>query len=432
MHLQPRGRLVDEVDRLVGQEAVGDVTVRERRGRDDRAVVDAHAVVLLVLVLQAAQDRDRVFDARLGDEHGLEAPRQRRILLDMLLVLVECGRADAVQLAARERGLQEVGRVHRAVGLAGADQRVHLVDEQHDAAVRGRHLVQHSLQPLLELAAVFRARDQCAHVEREQLLVLQALRHVAVHNAQRETFHDGSLADARLADQHRIVLGAAREHLNGAADFLIAPDHRIELAVARGLRQIARVFLQRIIGLFGICRIRRAALAQRLDRGVQILRGDAGAGQDLAGLAVLLDREREQEPLDGDERVSRLLAGFLRGVEHPRERWLQIELPCPAFDLGTFGERSLDGAQRLARIAAGAVDQPAGQALPGRRAGLSADGRGRIAGDPREGPKIARIARSRGRGPCISRCSFNTSLGLFQPPRRRAPDHRHWVALPHQ
>ncbi len=32
LHLQPRRRLVDQVDRLVGQEAVGDVAVRQRRG----------------------------------------------------------------------------------------------------------------------------------------------------------------------------------------------------------------------------------------------------------------------------------------------------------------------------------------------------------------------------------------------------------------
>ena len=70
----------------------------------------------------------------------------------------------------------------------------------------------------------------------EQLLVFQAVRHVAVDDAQRQALDDGGLADARLADQHRIVLGAPRQHLNGAADFLVAADHRVELAVARGLR----------------------------------------------------------------------------------------------------------------------------------------------------------------------------------------------------
>ena len=102
LHLQPRRGLIHQIDGFVGQEAVGDVAVRQRRRRNQRAIGDPHAVVLLVLVLQAAQDRDGVLDARLVDEHRLEAPRQRRILLDMLLVFVERGGADAVQLAARQ------------------------------------------------------------------------------------------------------------------------------------------------------------------------------------------------------------------------------------------------------------------------------------------------------------------------------------------
>jgi hypothetical protein len=84
-----------------------------------------------------AQDRDRVLHRRLLHQDRLEPPRQRRVLLDMLAVLVERGGADAVQLAPRQRRLEQVGGVHRAVGLARADQRVHLVDEQDDLAGRG-------------------------------------------------------------------------------------------------------------------------------------------------------------------------------------------------------------------------------------------------------------------------------------------------------
>ena len=76
---QPRGRLVDQVDRLVGQEAVGDVAVRQRRGGDDRRVLDVDAVVDLVALLQPAQDRDRVLDRRLADDApaGSAAPAPR-------------------------------------------------------------------------------------------------------------------------------------------------------------------------------------------------------------------------------------------------------------------------------------------------------------------------------------------------------------------
>ena len=34
----------------------------------------------------------------------------------------------------------------------------------------------------------------------------------------------------RFTDQHRVVLGAALQHLDRAAYFVIAPDHRIQLA----------------------------------------------------------------------------------------------------------------------------------------------------------------------------------------------------------
>ena len=114
----------------------------------------------------------------------------------------------------------------------------------------------HGLQPLLELAAIFRAGNQRAHVERHQTLVLQRFGHVAIDDAQRQAFRDRGLADARFADQHRIVLGAARQHLDRAADFLVAPDHRVELAGRAHRGQVARIFLQRVIALFGGCRNR--------------------------------------------------------------------------------------------------------------------------------------------------------------------------------
>ena len=118
-----------EIDRLVGQETVADVAMRERRRGDDGVVGDAHAVVRLVALLEAAQNRDRVLDARLADEDGLEAALERGILLDVLAILVERRRADDAQLAARERRLEHVAGVHRALGFARADDRVQLVDE---------------------------------------------------------------------------------------------------------------------------------------------------------------------------------------------------------------------------------------------------------------------------------------------------------------
>ena len=71
--------------------------------------------------LQPAEDGDRVFDRRLADEHRLEAAFQGGVFFDVLAVLVERRGADAAQLAAGQRRLEQVGGVAGAFGRAGAD-----------------------------------------------------------------------------------------------------------------------------------------------------------------------------------------------------------------------------------------------------------------------------------------------------------------------
>ncbi len=114
LQAQPCTGLVDQVDRLVGQHTVGQVAGAHRHGCAQRGIRVGHPVVVLVRVRQPLEDEHGVVDARLVDLHGLEAALQRRVLLD-LAVLLERRRADHVQVAACETGLQDVARVHAAL-----------------------------------------------------------------------------------------------------------------------------------------------------------------------------------------------------------------------------------------------------------------------------------------------------------------------------
>ena len=152
-----RPGLVDEVDGLVGQEPIADVAVGEVGGRDQRVVGEVDAVVGLVAVPQALEDLDRVRDRRLLHLDGLEPALECGVLLEVLAVLVARRGADRLELTAGEHGLQDAGGVDRTFGGAGADQRVQLVDEQHDVAA-GLDLLQHLLEALLEVTAVARTR----------------------------------------------------------------------------------------------------------------------------------------------------------------------------------------------------------------------------------------------------------------------------------
>src|SRR5690606_23920737 len=356
LHLDARGGLVDQVDRLGGQEAVGDVAVREFGRGDDRRVGDVDAVVDLVLLLQTAQDGDGRLHRRLFDQHLLEAALERGVLLDVLAVFVERGGADAVQLATGERGLQHVARVHRALGLAGADHGVELVDEEDDAALVLGDLLQHRLQALLEFATVLGTGEQRRHVERQHALALERLGHLVIDDALRQAFDDRGLAHARLADQHRVVLGAALQDLDGAADLVVAADHRVELAAASALGEVHAVFIQRLALAFGVLAADIGTAAHRLDRGFERLAVEAALLEQAAGLALVVG-EREQEHLAGDELVAALLRLAVGDVEQVVEVAADADLAAVTFDLGQaadrFGNRSLE----RRHIDAGALQQ---------------------------------------------------------------------------
>ncbi|EKE16993.1 MAG: hypothetical protein ACD_10C00684G0001, partial [uncultured bacterium] len=92
-------RLVDQVNRLVRQEAVGDVAVAQFGRSHYGRVGDLHAMVHLVFFLQAAQDGDGRLHGGFAHQNFLEAALQCGVLLDVLAIFVERGGAHAVQLA---------------------------------------------------------------------------------------------------------------------------------------------------------------------------------------------------------------------------------------------------------------------------------------------------------------------------------------------
>src|SRR4051794_11600735 len=354
--------LVDEVDRLVRQLPVGDVAVGELRRGLQRLVGDLDLVVRLVAVAQPAQDLHGVLDGRLLDPDLLEAALQRAVALEVLAVLVERRRADGLQLPARERGLEDRRGVDRALRGARPDEVVELVDEQDDVAALG-DLLHHLLQALLELAAVLRPGDERREVERVDLLAAQELGDVGVRDALREPLDDRRLADAGLADEHRVVLRAAREDLHDPLDLGLAAHDGVELALGGELREVAPELVEQLGGLLALALLARGALARLL---AGALAAAARAGQhaddlvadllavrveveeDARGHALVLADEPEEDVLRADVVVpeaQRLAQRELQDLLGPRrERDLAggdlLAGPHDAHDLGTD---ALDG-----------------------------------------------------------------------------------------
>ena len=330
LQTQPRGGLVHQVDGLVGQEPRGDVARRKLDGGHDGLVLDPHLVVVFVTLLQAAEDRDGVLLRRLVDHHLLETAFEGLVLLEVFLELVERRGSDGPQLAPRKGRFEDVRGIHRPRRLAGADQRVDLVDEEQYLALAGRNLLHDGFQTLLELALILGACDQRTHVQRVDDLRLQVLGHVAVDDPAGDALGDGGFADAGLAHENRIVLRAPRKDLQHAADLLVTPDDRVEFSRARLLVEVDGILAQRVELLLGGLRIDRRTLAEGADRLDQLLFRRAAAFEDVGGLPAL-GHEGQQQVFDGGVFVAEILREVhgaldrLRGV-------LRKELLAAALD----------------------------------------------------------------------------------------------------
>ena len=201
--------------------------------------------------------------------------------------------------------------------------------------VRVLDLLEDGLEALLELAAELRAGQQGADVERDQAPALERVGHVAGDDALGEALGDRGLADARVADQHRVVLGPPREHLDDAADLLVAADHRVELARLGVGGQVLAELLERLERGLGVGGgdPRRVDLRRRL--------GDLVAlGQQVADAGGLLG-QRQQDVVGGDVLVAERLHLALGPLQ-------DVDQALGGADVGSVARRRRSEARRPA------------------------------------------------------------------------------------
>ena len=218
------------------------------RGGDDGGVRDLHAVEHLVALFQATENGNGVLHRGLIHLHRLEPTFQSGVLFNILPVLVQRRRTDAVQLAPSQHRLEQIACVHTALGFARAHNGVQLIDEQDNPALGLLHLVQHGLQAFFKFAPVLCARDQRAHVQRENGLVLQLLGDILLHDSLGKSLGNGGFAHAGFTDENGVVLRLPGQNADDVPDFLIPADHRVHLLLSCPLDQIGAVLFQRVVG----------------------------------------------------------------------------------------------------------------------------------------------------------------------------------------
>ena len=282
-------------------------------------------MVVLVTLLDTTKNADGIYLVWLIHHHSLESTFQRLILLEVLLILVEGSGTDGSQFTTSQGRLQNVGCIHGTFATASTYQGMNLIDEEDNLAVGIGYLLDDALQTLLELTLVFGTGNQCTHIERIKLLVLQILRYVATDDTLCKSLNDSGFTCTRLTDKDRVVLGSARENLKNSSDFLITTDNRVELAAASLFYQVLGIFFKTLIVLVGTLALHVLTLSQSLDGCGEVLLVGTRILED-SGSGRVAFEDSEEDRLHADEFISHLLGDVL-GIEQylvgiAREVWL--------------------------------------------------------------------------------------------------------------
>ena len=156
-------------------------------------------MVILVILFNAEQHFVCVLNRRLLYGNRLEAAFKRGVLFNIFAVFVKGGCADDLNFPAGQRRLHNIGGIHRALGVARADQIVHLVDKQDNVAL-GFDLFNQALNTAFKLPAKLRARDQSGQIKQMDFFIGKFCGHRAFGNFLRQALGNRRFPDARFTN----------------------------------------------------------------------------------------------------------------------------------------------------------------------------------------------------------------------------------------
>ena len=144
----------------------------------------------LVIALDIVKDGNGLLDVGRFDHDLLEAPVKGSVLLHYLGEFIHRGGSDALEFPTGKRRLEHVGSIQAASSPSRSHYGMELIDEQDDIRISAGFLYDR-LEALLEVAAVFRTRNDGCYVQGYQPLLCEYRRNTAACDTLGDSFHDG-------------------------------------------------------------------------------------------------------------------------------------------------------------------------------------------------------------------------------------------------
>ena len=227
--IQIRAGFIQQIDGFIRQETVCDIPLRQHHALSGNLQRNGNTVKFRVTFRNALHNLAGFLDGGFIDCDRLETALQRRILFNVLAVLVEGRCANDLNLTPGQCRFQNIGSIHGAFRITGTHQVMHFVNHQNDVAA-GFDFCNQALHPALKLAPELSTGNQSGQIQQKDFFIPQFIGYISRSNALGKAFGNGSFTHTRFADQAGIVLLPTVKNLDNALRLHIPANHLIQFA----------------------------------------------------------------------------------------------------------------------------------------------------------------------------------------------------------
>ena len=162
----------------------------------------------------------------------------------MLTVLIKRCSADDLYFASGQSGFQDIGGVHAAFRISGADNTVYLVNDQNNIPFPG-NLLNKPFHTAFKLTPELGPCHQSGQIQKEDLFFSEFIGYFSVGNPLSKTFGDSCFAHAGFSYETGIVFLPPVQDLDNPLQFLLAAHHSVQFPVSGPICQIDTVIVQK-------------------------------------------------------------------------------------------------------------------------------------------------------------------------------------------
>src|SRR5690606_11377424 len=121
-----------------------------------------------------------------------------------LTIFIKCSSTNTLNLTTSQRRFEHIGCIERTGCTSGANDGMYLVDKKNHVRIL-LLFVEDGFDTFFKLAAVFGARNNGSHIERNHALIEKYARDTTLINTQCQTFDNGRFTHTGVAYQDRVV-----------------------------------------------------------------------------------------------------------------------------------------------------------------------------------------------------------------------------------